>query len=192
MPSLPGSSCAISAVPRARRCSWRRASTRERSGMKVVAALLSCAIAGTALADDIKVLSAVEPGLAKIAEQFRRETGNRVRVTFGTAPQLERRLNSDDLADVLICAPGLMNDQLRRGKIGVDGHMIIGRVGVGVVVRSGALEPDIANLERFKQSLLGADSIVYNQASTGLYLEKLFDLLGIGERVSQRTIRYAG
>ena len=161
--------------------------------MKVVAALLSCAVAGTAWATDIRVLSAgaLEPGLAKIAEQFRRETGNRVRVTFGTAPQLERRLNSDDSADVLICAPGLMNDQLRRGKIEVNGHMIIGRVGVGVVVRSGALEPDIANLERFKQSLLGADSIVYNQASTGLYLEKLFDLLGIGEELKPKTVRYA-
>ncbi len=158
--------------------------------MKVVAALLSCAIAGTALADDIKVLSAIEPGLAKIAEQFKRETGNRVRVTFGTAPQLERRLNSDP-ADVLICASGLMNDQLRRGKIEVDGHFIIGRVGVGVVVRAGALEPDIANLERFKQSLLSADSIVYSQAQPGLYLEKLFDLLGIGEQLKPKTIRYA-
>ncbi len=158
--------------------------------MRIVAALLSCAIAGPAWADDVRVLSAVEPGLAKIAEQFRRETGNRVRLQFGTAPQLERRLNSDP-ADVLICASGLMNDQLRRGKIEVDGHFIIGRAGVGVVVRSGALEPDIANLERFKRSLLGADSIVYNQASPGLYLEKLFDLLGIGEQLKSKTVRYA-
>ncbi len=162
--------------------------------MRIVAALLSCAIASPAWAADIRVLSAgaLEPGLTKIAEQFRRETGNRVRVQFGTAQQLERRLNSEDPADVLICAPGLMNDQLRRGKIEVDGHFIIGRVGVGVVVRAGALEPDIASLERFKQSLLGADSVVYSQASTGLYLEKLFDLLGIGEQLKPKTTRYAG
>lgn len=162
--------------------------------MRIIAAvLLSCAVAGTALAADIRVLSAgaVEPGLAKIAEQFRRETGNRVRIQFGTAPQLERRLAVGDPADVLIATPGTMNDQLRRGKIEVDGHFIIGRVGVGVVVRSGAPEPDIANLERFKQSLLGADSIVYSQVSTGLYLEKLFDLLGIGEQLKPKTVRYA-
>src|SRR5258708_35899496 len=114
MPSLPGASCAISAVPRERRCAWRRASTRESSGMRIVAALLSWAIAGPALADDVRVLSAVEPGLAKIAEQFRRETGNRVRLQFGTAPQLEGRLNSDP-ADGLVCASGLTNDLLRRG-----------------------------------------------------------------------------
>ena len=162
--------------------------------MRVMTALLSCAIAGSAWADDIRVLSAgvVEPGLAKLAEQFRRETGNRVRVlSFSAAPQLERRLASGEQADVLVCPPGLMNDQLRRGKVESDGHIIIGRVGVGVVVRAGALEPDIANLERFKQSLLGADSVVYSQASTGLYLERLFDLLGIGEQLRPRTTRYA-
>ena len=53
------------------------------------------------------------------------------------------------------------------------------------------MEPDIANLDRFKQSVLNADSIVYNQASTGLYLEKLFELLGIGEQLKPKTTRYA-
>src|SRR5260221_4879192 len=38
----------------------------------------------------------------------------------------------------------------------------------------------------------GADAIVYNQASApGLYLEKLFDLLGIGEQLKPKTVRYA-
>lgn len=32
--------------------------------------------------------------------------------------------------------------------------------------------------------------MVYNQASTGIYLEKLFDRLGIGEQVKAKTTRY--
>src|SRR5438445_1626567 len=193
MRSLPGSSCAISAAPRARRCSWGRASTSERSGMRVVAALLLCAVAGAAAATDIRVLSvvAVEPGLAKVADQFRRETNNRVRlVFFAAAPQLERRLSVGEPADVLVAPSGLMNDQLRRGKVDAEAHSFIGRVGIGVTVRAGAPDPDIATLDRFKQSLLGADSIVYNHASTGLYLEKLFDLLGIAEQLKTKTTRY--
>ena len=161
--------------------------------MKLVAVLLSCAVAGAAVAADIKVLGAgvIEPGLAKVADQYRRETGNRVRIQFGTALQLERRLAAGESADVLIASPGLMNDQMRRNKVEAEGYFIIGRVGVGVTVRAGAPDPDIATLDRFKQSLLGADSIVYNQASTGLYLEKLFDLLGIGEQLKPKTTRYA-
>jgi len=161
--------------------------------MRVVAALLSCAVAGAAAATDIRVLSAsaLEPGLAKIADQFKRETNNRVRIQFFAAvPQLERRLSVGEPADVLIAPAGLMNDQLRRGKVDAEAHAFIGRVGIGVTVRAGAPDPDIASLDRFKQSLLGADSIVYNHASTGLYLEKLFDLLGIAEQLKMKTVRY--
>src|SRR5439155_9993697 len=193
MPSLPGSSCAISAAPRARRCSWGRESSSEAYSMTVVAALLSCAVAGAAAATDIRIISAgaVEPGLAKVADQFKRETNNRVRIQFFAAvPQLERRLSVGEPADVLVAPAGLMNDQLRRGKVDAEAHSFIGRVGIGVTVRAGAPDPDIATLDRFKQSLLGADSIVYNHASTGLYLEKLFDLLGIAEQLKTKTTRY--
>jgi molybdate transport system substrate-binding protein len=96
-----------------------------------------------------------------------------------------------DAADVLVAPAGLMNDQLRRGKVDAEAHSFIGRVGLGVAVRAAAPDPDIATLDRFKQSLLGADSIVYNQASSGLYLEKLFDLLGIAEQLKTKTTRYA-
>jgi len=161
--------------------------------MRVLAAFMSCAVAGAAAAADIRVLSAgaLEPGLVKVAEQFKRETNNRVRVQFfaGT-PQLERRLSLGEPADVLVAPSGLMNDQLRRGKVDAEAHSFIGRVGIGVTVRSGAPDPDIGSLDRFKQTLLGADSIVYNHASTGLYLEKLFELLGIAEQLKMKTTRY--
>ena len=161
--------------------------------MRMLVALMLCAAAATAVGADIKVLSAgaVEPGIVKLADQFRRETGNRVRIQFGTAPQLEKRLSGGEVADVLIAPPGLMEAQVMRSKIEAESHFPIGRVGVGVVVRNGAAEPDIANLDRFKQSLLSADSVVYNQASTGLYLEKLFDLIGIGDQLKTKTTRYA-
>src|SRR5260221_167533 len=163
--------------------------------MRLAALLLSWAVAGAAAATDIRVLAAgaLEPGLAKVADQFRRETNNRVRLQFFAAsPQLERRLAVGDAADVLVAPAGLMNDQLRRGKVDAEAHSFIGRVGIGVTVRAGAPDPDIATLDRFKQSLLGADSIVYNHASTGLYLEKLFELLGIAEQLKMKTTRYIG
>ncbi len=152
-----------------------------------------CVVSGTAMAVDIKVLSAgaIEPGLVKLAEQFRKDTGHRARITFNTAPQIEKRLGGGEVPDVLIAPPGVMDNQMRRNKIEPDTHVVVGRVGVGVVVRAGANEPDIANLDRFKNSVLNAESLVYNQASTGLYLERMFDLLGIAEPLKRKTTRYA-
>ena len=67
---------------------------------------------------------------------------------------------------------------------------MLGRVGAGVVVRASAPSPDIANIEVLKQAMLNADSIVYNTASSGLYLEKLFERIGIAEQIKAKTTRY--
>jgi molybdate transport system substrate-binding protein len=157
-----------------------------------VALLLACALPGAAAPADIKVLSAaaVAPGFMKLAEQYRKDTKNRLRVQYANPLQLERRLGAGESADVLIAAPGLMNDQLRRNKVEADMHVFLGRVGIGVAIRAGAFDPDIATLDRFKQALLGADSIVYAQPGPGVYLEKLFELLGIGEQLKSKTTRY--
>ena len=39
--------------------------------------------------------------------------------------------------------------------------------------------------------MLSADSIVYNTASSGLYLEKLFERIGIAEQIKAKTTRYS-
>lgn len=160
--------------------------------MKRAALLWLCALSGAAAAADIRVLAvtAVAPALVKVADQYRRETGTRVRILYAAPPQLERRLSADEAADVLIAPPGLMNDQLRRNKVEAEKHVFLGRAGLGIAVRAGTPDPDIATLDRFKQSLIGADSIVYTQAGTGLYLEKLLDLIGVGEQLKSKTERY--
>jgi molybdate transport system substrate-binding protein len=50
--------------------------------------------------------------------------------------------------------------------------------------------PNIATVESVRQALLNADSIVYNQASTGIYVESLFDRLGIAAQVKTKTKCY--
>ena len=72
----------------------------------------------------------------------------------------------------------------------MQGRLALGRVGAGVVVRSDAPSPEIATTDALKRALLSADSIVYNTASTGLYLEKLFERIGIAEQIKARTTRY--
>lgn len=163
--------------------------------MRFTALVLAGILPGAAAAADIKVLSsaAVAPALLKVADQYRKDTKNRLRIQYALPAQLERRIGAGEEADVLIASSGLMNDQLRRNKLEPDAHVFLGRVGIGVVIREGALfVPDIATLDRFKQSLLGADAIVYAQPGAGTYLEKLFELLGVGEQVKAKIVRYAG
>jgi molybdate transport system substrate-binding protein len=138
----------------------------------------------------IKILSAgaVQPGLAKVIETFRRESGHDVEVTFATAPAIRKRLGTGESPDVLIAPLDLLDELAQAGKIGEQ--VAIGRIGVGVMVREGSPTPKIATVDELKQSLIGVESVVYNQASTGIYLEGLFKRLGIGEEVKTKTTRY--
>lgn len=129
--------------------------------------------------------------MVKVIDAFRRETGHGVKVVFATAPAiLERIVGGTENPDAVIAPPAVLDEWVKAGKATQAGSVIVGRIGVGVMVRGGAPLPKIATTEEFKQSLLGAESVVYNQASTGIYLEKLFDRLGITEQLKTKTARY--
>ena len=158
----------------------------------VVTCVGSALWSSMAVAADVKVLSAgaVEPGLQRAAEQFKRASGNEIKIQFNTAPQLAKRMAEGEVADILIAPPAVLDELAKNGKISMQGRVTLGRVGAGVVVRSDAPSPEIASTEALKRAMLSADSIVYNTASTGLYLEKLFERIGIAEQIKTKTTRY--
>jgi molybdate transport system substrate-binding protein len=93
--------------------------------------------------------------------------------------------------DVVIAPAAVLDDLEAGGRIAADRaqRVTIGRVGIGVAVRPGAPRPDISTAEAFKGALQDADSVVYNRASTGLYLETLLKRLGLD--VQAKSTRYA-
>ncbi len=148
-----------------------------------------CAVS---LAADIRVLSAgsVEPGLHAFAEQVKRDLGHDLRIQFNTAPQIAKRLAAGEGYDILIAPPAAIEQAIKDGKAVAGTRVPVGRVGAGIIVRSSAAVPDVATVEALKQALLGADSVVYNTASTGLYLDRLFGELGILDQLKPKTTRY--
>ena len=144
-------------------------------------------------AAEITVISggAIEPGLRAAAAAFEKETGHRVAVTFNTTPQMRKRIPQGDQFDVVIAPPVAIEAFAKAGLVEREGKVNVGRVGGGVAVRPGAPVPAMANKEDMKKALLEADSVVFNRASSGLYLEKLFRQMGIWDKLAPKTTRYA-
>jgi len=92
--------------------------------------------------------------------------------------------------DIVVAPQNVLDQLAKAGKIPATDRVALGRIGVGVMVREGAPLPRVTDAQEFKKALLGAQSIVYNQASTGIYLETLFDRLGIGAEVRAKSTRY--
>jgi len=154
--------------------------------------VLGLVVSDPAFAAEINIISAgaVEPGVVAAADAFRKETGTEVKIKFATAPAIARRVGGGEAADVVIAPPAVIDDLAKAGKLDGSGRAAVGRVGVGVLVRDGAAKPDVSTREALKRTLLDAESVVYNKASTGLYLERLFDQLGVGAEVKAKETRY--
>ena len=164
-----------------------------RQGMKkrIAMGLVVGALLAQAAAAEITVLSAgaIQPGLAAAAAAFEKQTGHAVKITYATAPQIAARVGGGETFDVVIAPPAVLDELANAGKLG--DRLSVGRVGVGVAVRAGARVPDISSAEALKRSLLAAESLVFNRASTGMYVETLLKNMGIYEQVAGKTTRYA-
>ncbi|WP_062310741.1 substrate-binding domain-containing protein [Polynucleobacter sinensis] len=143
-------------------------------------------------AAELKIMSAgaVEPGVEIAIHQFEKSTGNKVTIQFGTGPQLRERLASNQVFDILIAPNALINEQLKQGRLQTGISTYIGKVGAGITVRAEVPKPDIQNVDDLKKYLLAADRIIYNKASTGIYLDKLFTQLGVMDAIQSKVIRY--
>jgi len=140
---------------------------------------------------EIKILSAgaVKPGLTKVIEAFQKKTGQKINISFATAPAIVLRIGSAKSFDNVIAPPQVLDELANVGKLSRTEQIAIGRIGVGIMVRAGAPLPQIATVDDFKRCLLTAESLIYNQASTGIYLDALFDRLG-GD-LKAKSKRYA-
>ncbi len=148
----------------------------------------------SARAVEITVMSgaAVEAGLVVAVDAFRKQTGTSVKILFATAPQIRQRLGGGETPDVVIAPPAVLDELTSSGKVDGAARVQVGRVGVGVVIREGAPKPDVSNTEALKRAVLEADSVIYNRASSGLFVEGLLQRLGVADRIRDKTKRYAG
>lgn len=161
--------------------------------MKILAPLaLAATLCTPAAAAEIRVLSAgaVEPGLHAFADLVKRETGHTLKIQFNTGPQIAKRLADKEVYDILLSPPPAIAQALKDGQIVAETKTPVGRVGAGIIVRSSASAPDVSTVDTLKAALLAADSIVYNTASTGLYLDRLFERIGILDAIKPKTTRY--
>jgi molybdate transport system substrate-binding protein len=162
-----------------------------KKSMAVLGGIAMAVLVQAAAAAEITVLSAgaIEPGVRAAVAAFQKETRHEVRITFNTAPQIQKRIGSGETWDVVIAPPAVIEEFAKAGKVERE-RVTVGKVGMGAAVRPGAPVPDISNVEALKQSVLDAESLVFNRASTGLYFENLLKKMGLYGQVEGKITRY--
>src|SRR5205814_7321146 len=102
-------------------------------------------------AADLKVISAgaVRGLIAQIIDDYSKQTGQKFDFTIGTTGQLRNIIATGQHADLIIVSTPLMSELEKTGKFIPGSRADLGRVGIGVAVREGALVPDVSTPETF-------------------------------------------
>jgi molybdate transport system substrate-binding protein len=129
-----------------------------------------------------------------IKPAFEAETGLGVTIRNDTVGGLVRRIKANEAFDVVLVSPAAL-EQLGP-LIDASTSLKLARVGVGVAVKAGDPVPDLSTAEAFTAALRAARSIAYidpgSGASSGIYLAKLFQSLGIAAEIAPKTILLPG
>lgn len=138
----------------------------------------------------LKVLSAgaVKRGVAQVCAEFEKATGNKVEVEFAPVPEVRKRVAAGETADVLVATPAVMDELSAQKKIDPASRGFVGRSRMGIVIHSDAPMQTITGTDAFKNLLLGASHVVRNEASSGIYSEKLLNKLGLTEKLGAKVI----
>lgn len=155
------------------------------------------AVVQPAHAADLVVFSAaaLKGALEKLPEQYFAASGDHVRLIYGTAGQVHDRAVSGEAFDLVIVPPTPLANLVERHLVQEGSEKDLARVRLGMAVKTGTAVPSIGDDQAFAHVLLDAPSIGMADpatgATSGIYLAKLIDRLGIGDRVDARIKYYA-
>ncbi len=140
----------------------------------------------------IRLLSAgsIEPGLVTAVGAYNARGAAQASITWATAPAIRKRIASGEVFDIVIAPDPAVDEFSQQQKVAGDKRVPVGRVGVGVVARNDVDVSDISSVGALKQAVLNSESVVFNHASSGLYVESLMKQLGLVDRIQEKTKRF--
>lgn len=136
----------------------------------------------------ITVLSslATREAYLELVPQFEKATGHKVETTWAGTVVINKRMADGDVFDLVISSNAAIGDLTKQSKIVAGSATNLAKTGIGVGARKGAGKPDIGTADAFKRAMLNAKSIGLSTGPSGVYLEKLFEKLGIADAVKPK------
>lgn len=136
----------------------------------------------------LRLLSAgsIRRGVAGVMALFERDQGVPVDADFSSAPKVRARVLAGEAADAVIASSAALEALAAAGRIDAASRTVIGCTGMAVALHQAAAVPDLSDTPAFREAMLAADLLVYNEGSSGLYAAQLVDALGLRARLGDR------
>jgi molybdate transport system substrate-binding protein len=139
---------------------------------------------------EIKVISggAMRRFLSKALPLFEQESSDKVSIEFGLTRDMKAAIEEGASFDLALLPRSVLDELVQMGKIAAGSVTDVVRSLVGLMVRAGAAEPDIGNVDAFKSVLRQAKAISYSKGPSGLYVAELLQRLGLADEMKDKTV----
>lgn len=165
-------------------------------GLAIVAIVLGSASSVRAQ-EEITLIApgGIRAAVEQLIPGFERQTGRKVKATFGSGNGTKRQVTRGEVFDVPIVQPPYP-EVLASGNVVESSARPLASIAVGVAVRKGAAKPDLSTAESVKRMLLAAKSITYPDpaggAAAGVSFEETLKKLGIVQQLHAKVKRGQG
>lgn len=163
------------------------------------AVLVSLGIAAPAAAQTtLKILTAgaFKQVVVALLPTIEAKTGLKVEVDNDTAGALVKKVEAGASFDVLVLPPNGLAALGKGGFVEADTIRPVARVGIGVAVKAGDPRPPMETVDHFKDAVQKARRVAYIDpaagGSSGIYLDGLFQRLGIAADVRAKAVLVPG
>jgi molybdate transport system substrate-binding protein len=126
--------------------------------------------------------------LAEAVPLFEAASGNKVAVRFGLTRGMKAAIEAGAVFDVALLPRSAIDQLMEGGKIAPGAVTDAVRSLVGLMVRTGTPEPDIATIDAFTTVLRQARSISFSKGPSGLYVAELLERLGLAAEMKDKTV----
>ena len=139
-------------------------------------------------AQEIKVIASggLKAACLELIPAFEQASGHRVKTVWAGSPDIMKRMQAGETADLIVMPGSAIDELIKLGKIVAGSRVDLAKSGIGVAVRAGASRPQIGSANALKQALLSASSIAYSSSASGAYLAGLFQRLGIADELKPK------
>jgi molybdate transport system substrate-binding protein len=143
---------------------------------------------------EIKVISggAMRRFLTEAVPLFEAASGSKVAIRFGLTREMKAAIEAGAEFEIALLPRSAIDELVHAGKIEAGTATDIVRSLVGLMVRAGAIEPDIGSVEAFKSVLRRAKAISYSKGPSGLYVAELLERLGLAAEMKDKTVFAVG
>ena len=139
----------------------------------------------------INIISAGAPklGVKKCSDAFYQQTGIPVHARFATTPEIDKIISTNLCnSDIVIAPSSTILKFERSGHVTKLSGVIFGSVKIAVMVKKGAMVPNISSKVTLERAILNSEKIIFNQASSGQYIKSMVKSMGIYGKISKKTL----